>query len=399
MPLSICMFSNLYYPVVSGSSTHTANLSHELVKRGHRVVIITSRLESQYPEYEEVDGVKIYRLPAFRLPKLPISLNFPWLNMTFTLKNILRIKKILAMEKPDILHLHNHMFDLGFSAALMEYIFKIPLVITIHTVIKHTRPLYNLFLYPADRFLINNLIVRRAKLLICPDVNIQLYVQEAFKHPNFTIIPYGIRESPQIASEKINAIRSQWNLDGKKVILSLGHVNDLRNRKDLIDAMSHILRVIPDAVLLLVGGVDTPLPAEQARRLGIEKHVILIGAGEHDEIFTYLALADLEAHWGNQDPPEKISLGIASLEAMSAGKTVLAAANPDTYGKGILINDKNILIVESGKPETLAQKIIDLLYTPERCELIGKNASQTIRDHFSWDSVCKKTIQAYESVI
>ena len=152
------MLSNLYPPVVSGSSTQSASLSRELARRGCQVVVITAKVDKDSNEYEEANGVCIYRLPATRLPKMPISFNFPWLSYTFTPRNLQRIEGILEFHKSDIIHLHNHMFDLAFSAALMCRRTKKPLVITIHTMIKHARNLYNTLLYPADRVLLKYLV-------------------------------------------------------------------------------------------------------------------------------------------------------------------------------------------------------------------------------------------------
>ena len=128
--LKVCMFSNLFPPVVSGSSTQSSTLARELVKRGHEVVVITAHVDSNTPAYEHLDGVHIYRLPALRLPRLPIALNFPWLSVTFTPGNQRRIAAILDRHQPDVLHLHNHMFDLAFSAVRMHRRFKKPLVVT-----------------------------------------------------------------------------------------------------------------------------------------------------------------------------------------------------------------------------------------------------------------------------
>jgi glycosyltransferase involved in cell wall biosynthesis len=110
-------------------------------------------------------------------------------------------------------------------------------------------------------------------------------------------------------------------------------------------------------------------------------------------------MAALEAHWGTQDPAERTSLGIASLEAMAAGKVVLAAANPDTYGPGLLKDGENIIIVKPGNHDQLSQTIIDLLRDKHRRDRIGRNARQTIVDHFSWDRICDQTIQVYHQAM
>jgi glycosyltransferase involved in cell wall biosynthesis len=396
---TILMLSNLYPPVVSGSSTQTCSLARELSARGHKVVVITAHVDHNSPAYEETDGVVTYRLPAFKLPRLSVAFNFPWLNYTFTLSNLKQIQKIIEDYKPEVIHLHNHMFDLGLSAAILSKKNKIPLIVTLHTVIRHSSSLYNLFLLPVDRYILKSFVVDKAAQVLCPDFNIARYAQETFKRKDPIIVPYGIDMHLQPDTKVMEKISSKHNLDGKNMILSLGHIHEIRNRKDLILALPHILKVFPNTILMMVGALSTDSPVQTAAKLGVSKAVVFTGPASHKDIPSYLALAEIEAHWLNQEDPEKTSLGIASLEAMAYGKTVLAAANPDTYGPGILKHGKNIIIVKPGQPQALAQIIIGLLQDKSRREEIGESARQTVTDYFSWESVCKQTTQAYELVI
>lgn len=393
------MFSNLFSPVVSGSSTQSAKLSIELARRGHWPFVITARVDKSTPPYEEVEGVPVYRLPAIRLPKLPISMNFPWLSFTFTPGNLRKIETIFKRHGPEIIHLHNHMFDLAFSAVLMRKRFRIPLVITMHTMIRHTTKLYNLLLYPADRMLLRHLVTDQAQKLICPDINIEYYVQNAFPRSPRVVVPYGITLPDEVDAAMVQQLRSKHNLNGKRVILSLGNVIELRDRRDLIAALPDIRKTIPDAVIVIVGAETTNRPRRLARQLGVEDAVFFVGHVPHEKVPAYLALADLEIHLFYQDTLERTSLGIASLEAMGAGKAVLVAANQDTYGKGILSNGENIVLVERGNPKTLAETIVRLLTDSNRCRTIAERARQTIQEHFTWDSVCSRTIDVYKEVL
>ncbi|PIP05968.1 MAG: hypothetical protein COX52_09060 [Syntrophobacterales bacterium CG23_combo_of_CG06-09_8_20_14_all_48_27] len=397
--MKVCMFSNLYPPVVSGSSTQSSFLSRELARRQCQVAVITAKVTEDSKEYEEVDGVHVYRLPAIRLPKMPISFNFPWLSYTFTPGNLRRIEEIIKRHTPDVLHLHNHMFDLALSAVLMQKRSKKPLVITIHTIIKHAQSCYNLLLYPADRLLFKHLVINRADALICPDLNIKDYARDVFGKSDAVLVPYGIGLPETTIDELVKQLRTKYHLNGKRVILSLGHVHAIRNRQDLIKALPGVLEVFPNTVLLIVGSVADDSPAALSRELGVHESVILTGHVPHSEVSAYLALANLEAHWLTQDVPQKTSLGIASLEAMGAGKVVLAAANEDTYGPGVLKNGRNIVLVEPGNPRQLARTIIELLSDEERCRVIGNEAYRTIKEHFSWDSVCDRTLDLYREVL
>jgi len=398
-PLSVCMFSNLYPPVVSGSSTQLESLSRKLAAAGNEIAVITARIVKDSKEYEEVEGVHIYRLPAIQLPRLPISLNFPWMSYTFTPGNLRRIEEIFARHKPDIIHLHNHMFDLALSAVEMHRRTKKPLVVTIHTIVKHAQGVYNMLLYPADRILLKRLVINRASVLIAPDVIYENYARDVLGGKRIEVIPYGIYPPETARPEQVEELRTRYNLAGKRVILSLGHVHALRNRKDLVEAMPYVVEKFPDAVLLIVGTLGDELPVNLAKKLGIEKSVITTGARPHSEVPAFFALSDMECHWLNQDSPKNTSLGIASLEAMRAGKLILAAAYEGTYGPGVLRNGENIVLVEPGHPQELGRTLVGLLSDDAKREAIGRRAAQTIEEHCSWERVSSRTLETYRQVL
>ncbi len=393
---SVCIFSNLYPPIVSGSSTQSSGLARELASRGIEVSVITSKIDEKMPEYERSEDVHVYRLPSKIMPRMEIALNFPWLNYTYTLNNQKRIDDIIKRHRPKILHLHNHMFDLSFSATKFRNRYKIPLVVTIHTVIKHSRQFYNLILYPADRIFLRKTVIDKTDLIICPDYNVRRYVEEAFKAKNHILIPYGIDQLKPPMPEKINRIEEKYELKEKNIILSLGHVHELRNRIDLIEAMPKVLKNVPNAILLIVGEVTTDLPGKLVSSLGIQKSVVFTGAVPHDDISAYFSLAKVEAHWLNQDDPEETSLGIASLESMSFGKPIIAVANVDTYGEGVLKNGQNCVIAKHSNSDYLANIITELLDDEEKRKMIGNNAYKTIQEYFTWGSICRQTLKAYE---
>ncbi len=393
--LRVVMFSNLFPPVVSGSATQSSLLARELTKRGCEVAVVTARVIPESEPYEVSHGVHIHRLPALRLPRMPIALNFPWLNCTFTPANWKRIQAILDAHRPDVMHLHNHMFDLAFSAALAKRRRHVPLVVTIHTMIKHARSMFNLLLCPLDRVLLRRAVIDQSDAVLCPDQNIHDYVTEAFRRPDAEIVPYGITNAAPADPALVEQLMTCHGLHGKRVILSLGHIHEIRNRKTLIEALPHVHRTTPETVLLLVGAVASETPAKLARSLGVSDSVRFTGAVPHEHVSAYLQLADLEAHWLNQDVPEKTSLGIASLEAMSAGRVVLAAANENTYGPGILRDGENLVLVDPHDAQRLAATLVELLHDDPRRAAIGLCASQTIRGHFSWDRICEKTLAVY----
>src|SRR5258706_10233046 len=397
IPLTICMFSNLYPPIHSGSSTQCAQLAVELTLRGCKVIVITSRIDRESPSFELANGVYIYRIPCLRLPRMSIALNFPWLNVTFTPSNTRRIREILKAHPPDIIHLHNHMFDMAFHATSMARRLRKPFVITIHTIIKHPNRLYNLVLAIFDRLLLKHFVIHRADILVSPDRIISDYIEHAFGSRKAKLIPYGIYEPPFPQLEKMTALRNHYRLGNGPVILSLGHLHEIRNRRELIEVLPQLITHFSNLRLLIVGDVGTDSAEKLAIQLGVRNHIIFAGAVPYAEVSNFLGVADVEAHWFDRSHPHR-SLGIAAQEAMAAGKVVIGNADDNLYGKCILRNGENVILIDPADTEMLVWQFIDILVSDKKRKSIGKNAQNTMRRHFSWKVIGSQTLALYQMI-
>jgi len=393
------MFTNLFAPVASGSSIHVNGLSRALTAKGHDIVVITPRLTKNHPPLEIVDGVKIYRIPALHLPKMEIALNFPWLNWTFWPKNLNRIQTILEREKSEIIHIHNHMFDLAFSGRILARRLKLPYLVTLHTIINHTNPVYDFILSGIDRHFLQRAVIQAADDLIAPDKNMRDYANERFGRRGAPIITYGL-DTPNIPTkQEVDSVRSEFKLTGKKVILSLGHVHAIRNRMELIRSLPRILETVPNAMLLIVGGIMDQSGIQLAKDLGISENVVFTGAQPQERIPAFFAAADIEAHWLNQGEASRTSPGIASMEAMYAGLPVVVVSPSDIYGRDLLRDGENVIIVPQDDPVRIADKISAVIRNEDLARSIGMRAASLCRENFSWPTVAAQTAALYERLL
>jgi glycosyltransferase involved in cell wall biosynthesis len=287
------------------------------------------------------------------------------------------------------------MFDaawLGVSAARR---LRCPAVVTIHTVIKHTNPVYDAVLTAADRLLLKYAVIRRAQVLIAPDVNVREYIEQRFQFARSEVIPYGIA-LPEPDARRGAELCARFGLKGEHLIVSVGHVHALRDRVQLVRAFRRVVDQVPSARLVIVGSVSDRRAVDAVSALGLEGHVVFAGPLPHADVAALLSVAAMEAHWLNQDTPERTSLGVASMEAMSVGLTVLSAANVNTFGPGVLVDGQNVVIVDPTQPGQSAGRIIELLQDRVRRDRIGAAARSTAAEHFSWANVARRTASVYE---
>ncbi len=397
--MRVAMFSNLFAPIVGGSATQIQGLCLALSRQGHHALVVTSRIDPAWPEEELIDGYRVVRVPALRLPQVALSLHHPFLNATLSPGNLQRAVRLLRDFRADVVHVHNHMLDMAFLGIAAARRLDLPVVLTVHTPIRHTNRTYDRVLTTLDRHLLGPGVVRRAAGVVCPDAEVARYVRDTFGEVPAHIIPYGIDDLSQSSPAEVAAVRTTHGLsEGDDVILSLGHCHDLRDRRELIAAMPGILSQRPRARLLIIGDMMTKRPLRQCAELGLGKSVLFTGSVSRVALPSYLALGQVESHWLTNQAPERQSLGVASLEAMLAGKVVIAAASAAAYGEGILQYGTHFLFVQPGRPDSLAELILSMWDDTNRAQKIGRSARQVMLRHFAWSEVCERTVALYEQV-
>lgn len=107
--MRILMLTQFYPPLIGGIEQHVKNLCIELVARGHTVAVVTL-WQPGLKEYELDDNIRIYRIRgivhgASRLRFIdPERTHAPPLP---DLRLVWAIRRILALEQPQIVHAHN----------------------------------------------------------------------------------------------------------------------------------------------------------------------------------------------------------------------------------------------------------------------------------------------------
>lgn len=391
--MRICMFNNLFPPVKSGSSHFTVTLARNLVARGHQVTVVTARLHGT-DLCEDLDGIDVQRLPCLLVPPLEIAHGFKHLSYTLLPGALSRVQGLCRERGFDLLHQHGQIFDTALLSAYLARRQKIPLVTTIHTPVHHTTPAYLAILATLDKTVVRRLITDHAAALVAPDKTVLDNIAERYRHPWVEEIPYGV-DPVETTEAGAAAVRARYGLGERPVIVSIGHVHNLRDRCDLIAAMPEVLRAIPQAHLLIVGDVLTEKPRNLVASLGLAEHVTFTGGVAHSQIGDYLSAATIEAHWLNETP----GLGIAAMEAMSAGKAVVSSIGPDDLGPGLLKPGENIFLIEPGSTQSIAGAVIRLLGDADLRARVGEAGRRLILEQFSWASVTDQQEDLYRRVL
>ena len=390
--MRVAMFSCLFPPVPSGSSHMSFRLSRELVRAGHEVTVFCAGFDGAPPR-EEVCGIRILRLPALRLPRMRLTHNFRWFGLTASPANLLAVRAEFLRGRFDLVHAHNHIFDLTLLAVWAAKAFRLPLALTLHTFAQHPGRLCNAVLAALDVTLARHLIVRRADAVVSTDPQMSAYIERRFGLPEPPLIPYGI-DLPVIRAEDGLRVRGRHGLGAGPVILALGHVHPLRDHYELIHAMPEVLRRHPDARLLVVGEVCIEGPRRWVADLGLEGKVVFAGPVPGEEVPALFAAADVEAHWQKG----LNTLSLAGMEAMAAGVATMTASYPEEGADG-LRSWENSVTVPPGDVPAAAEALTRLLGEPDLRRRIARAGKELIRQRYAWDIVRSQHEELYERLV
>ena len=200
------------------------------------------------------------------------------------------------------------------------------------------------------------------------------------------------RLAPAVDAQRFNpsvdgsAIRARHGVAGRVVISCISRLVDRKGQDRLIQALPHIRRIIPEAVVMLVGdGPDRPRLEKMVRSLGIERHVVFTGRVADDELASYYAACDVFALPCRTQRLgiDVEGLGIVLLEASATGKPVIAG---NSGGAPDAVRDGDTGVVVPDDARALANTIIDIVSDDFRAAAMGKAGRSWVLENWTWET-------------
>jgi PEP-CTERM/exosortase A-associated glycosyltransferase len=166
----------------------------------------------------------------------------------------------------------------------------------------------------------------------------------------------------------------------------------------LLRAMPLVLRAVPQARLLLLGGG----PQEGALRalaadLGLDRIVHFVGRVPHSEVIRYYSAMDIMVYPRISRRLTELVTPLKPLEAMAMGKLVAAS---DVGGHRELIRDgHNGHLFSAGSAEALAQCLIKLLETPASWARVIAQGREFVERERTWSASVARYRAVYADVL
>jgi len=374
-----------YRPHTSGLTIYAERLARAFAKRGHEVTVMTTQYDPSLPLKEEMDGVKIVRVPVIaRVSKGVLA-------PTFGL-----IATKLVWEH-DVVQMHLPQFDAP-GVAFRARLFGKPAVLTYHCDVQLPQGLFNRFVNLVVDFqnhmagLLSNHIVTYTQDYADNSPYLSRYASKLTP-----ILPPV--QLPDATPEAISAF-AETNLTRERnpVIGMAARFASEKGVEVLLDALPLILKKYPKAQVLFAGTYQNVM-GEQAYSDRLMPRIHEYEIQGHWKFLGNLDPVQMAAYYPNLDVITVPSLnsteafGLVQIEAMMNGVPSVPSALPGVR-QPVKMHNMGV-VSEIGNSESLANAILEVLDHRQKY----RGNPEFIKEVYAPDSVAQEYETLFESLM
>lgn len=366
--MRILMTSYEFPPIGGGGAAVVAGLSRQLVASGHEVDLVTMQWRDSAP-YEEVNGVRVHRVPCIRRSKSNCSTPEAF---TYVANGLPFVKRLLRERSFDVVHSHFILPD-GLLAWRVHRLAGLPYVITAHGsdvpgYNPHRLKVAHRLVQPAWR-----MVVRNASRIVCPSaVFEQLVVSHDLGARKTLVIPNGLEVgeySPRGDEPRVLVVTRMLERKGVQYLLQALHDTPIEPEVNIVGDGPFLPELRRQAEELrstahFRGWIDNRSPE-------------LKDLYERSSIFVF--------------PSEAENFPVVLLEAMAAG---LAIITTEGTGCAEVVGDAGLLI-PAKNPQAITRAIRQLIDDPDLRRRLGVAARRRIEENFTWRAVTNRYLEEY----
>jgi glycosyltransferase involved in cell wall biosynthesis len=366
------------------------NLSTEQARRGHDVHVIARRHTTE-PGQELIDGVNVHRV-----------------GQPFSMNALNKLSELTRTETPAVIHTHS---TSGVFLVPVKRALKAPVVAHVHgTTYSAATPAvlrYGEMVVNYSRWRVTTSFMRERALWSASDriaavsssVRADLVSRYGIAESKIDLVYNGV-DTNLFRSIPGSRLAGDKGLEGKKIVLYVGHFGLRKGIHFLIRAMKSVTREVPDSVLVCVGGVPAWLPKEdywtslheQIQRNDLKGKVLLFDRVPNQELPEYYSMSSVLVLPSYYEAFPKVLI-----EAMACERPVITSLLGGTGDS--VVDGVNGYLVPYANPDALSKAIVTILQDEKLAKGMGELGRERVIRDFTWRAVAERVDRAYEEVL
>jgi glycosyltransferase involved in cell wall biosynthesis len=388
----ILYITQWFSSIAGGGEVVFYNLAKGMANRGHKVEVVSHRLDSD-SGFDPIN-VDLHRIspPLRHLPPPSIKEH-----SLFLINASLKCSKVIREKRIDLIHANN--LTPVIVGSILSKVYGIPLVVTIHDIFLTSSPNHWTEWAKQNNSSRLNSIVAPIfeKLTVRMPCNVIHTVSNSTKldllqfvnDSKVIVIPNGIDLRKYSFQNYVN--------DYEKYIIYIGRLVFYKNLGVVIRCFKEVVQRIPDAKLIVVG--DGPMRnswQQQVAEMNLNHNIIFTGYLSNERKMELLSKCSALVL-----PSYVEGLPLAPLEAFAMGKPVLLADIASSHE--IVDNGTDGFILPHNDEYKWAESILHLLRNKRICEEMGKRGRFKVQSKFNleisldamellYSDLCEKTL-------
>ena len=364
--MKIAMVSPYDFTWPGGVTGHVSQLANELARLDHNVKVLAPHTASR----ECPDSSEFF--PLGRSIPLPSGGSIARVSLSWWLFR--KIRDLLEREAFDVIHLHEPL-----APILPLCVLQLSNTVNVGTFHAYSDRQH---LYRFSQHLIKRWHERlHGGIAVSPAA--YKYVNDTFPR-DYRIIPNGV----DVDHFSNNGIPWPEYQDGKTNILFVGRLEKRKGLKYLLEAYSKLKWDTPNTRLIIVGPGNLDRDSHRILSAHNIQDVVFAGKVTYEDLPRYYASADIFC----APATGAESFGIVLLEAMAAGKPIVAS---DIEGyAGIVNNGQQGLLFPKRDSAALAETLRLLVESPQLSRSMGSTGLRMVQK-YRWSVVARQVEDYY----
>ena len=385
---------NAFYPPYSGSgAAHVAhNISKALAGKGHEVTVYTTNALSRENLFDPKQNP--YNKDEVEIFYFRNIIYKPQTHIYFSKEFVEVVKK--SIDKYDTVHLHEYRSYISLVTSYYAKKHDVPHILQAHGQLPRIVAKQRLkWIY--DVLFGYRLLRDASKVIALSRMEAEQFRGMGVPEEKIAVIPNGIDLSEYADLPPKGSFKKKFNIpEGKKIILYLGRIHEIKGIDILVKAYAYALKELRlnDTLLAIAGPDDGYLGRlkQLLSSLKMTNDVLLTGPLYGKDKLEAFIDADIFVL-----PSRYETFPNVVLEAYACSKPVIASnveSIPD-----IVLHGKTGLLFRAGDVEELAEMISYMLTHSEEAKRMGHRARKVVDEKFSIDKVVDSIEVLYEKTL
>lgn len=276
---------------------------------------------------------------------------------------------LIVRTRPDVVHIGEYNYT--FVAALLaRVLFKTPYIIY-----TYAEEITYLTTRPSRLRLFRFAMAHAAAMItVCDYTKAVLVACGGEARKIHKILPsVGDSKRTVLALEQIETVREKYKLAGRRVLLTVGRLEERKGHHSVIEAMPEILKAFPEAVYVVVGiGPFQDRIKTQVEQAGLGNSIVFAGRAPDDDVAALYEICEIFVMPHRELAHSNDTEGCPTvfLEAGAHGKPVIGG-NAGGVADAI-VDGQTGYIVDGTDPAQIALKVVTLLSDADLARNMGE---------------------------